>query len=161
MFYFANELRDNNRLAEAIDVYRQYLEDPGPWWEAYAADVAVAKCSFAVGRDEDAVASLQAAIRRDASRAEAFMLMGRWHYDRKEWRHAIPHYFAAAGTDRPAEGFVQDADYSWAPWDFLGVCLANAGRHEEAIEATKRSLKLGNPDRERLKANLRWSIDQL
>jgi Glycosyl transferase family 2/Tetratricopeptide repeat len=161
LFYFANELRDNGRHAEAIDVYRDYLSDPGPWWEAYAGEISLAKCAFVLGRDSEATESLHAAIRRDSSRAEAYMLMGRWHYDRKEWQLAIPYYAAATSCQRPTEGFVQEADYSWAGWDFLGVCLANAGRHEEAIDATLRSLKLGNPERDRLKANLRWSIDQL
>jgi glycosyltransferase involved in cell wall biosynthesis len=161
LFYLANELRDNARHDEAIKQYRRYLAVATLDWEAYAAEVSLAKCALALGRDEEAAVSLHAAMRRDSARAEAFMLMGRMHYDRKEWTRAIPYYFAAAGAVRPDVGFVQEADYTFAPWDFLGVCLANAGRHDEAIEATKRSLKLGNPERDRLKANLRWSIDQL
>ncbi len=161
LFYFANELRDNGRHAEAIDVYRDYLTLPSPWWEAYAAEISVAKCAFALGRDEEGVASLHAAMRRDSSRAEAFVFMGRWHYDRKEWTQASPYYFAASAAVRPTEGFVEEPFYSWLPWDFLGVCLANSGRHEEALEANRRSLMLGNPDRDRLKANMRWSVEQL
>jgi tetratricopeptide (TPR) repeat protein len=161
LFYFGNELRDNGRYAEAIEAYRDYLAAPGPWWEAYAAEISLARCAFGAGRDDEAIGALLAALRRDASRAEAFMQLGKWHYDRKEWTLAIPYYSAAASCRRPSEGFVQESDYSWAPWDFLGVCLANAGRHEEAIEAIQRSLRAGNPDRDRLKANLRWSVDQL
>ena len=161
LFYFANELRDNRRYAEAIDAYRDYLAAPGPWWEAYAGEISLAKAAFALGRDDEAKESLHAAMRRDSSRAEAFMFMGRWHYDRKEWQLAIPYYAAAAACRRPTEGFVEETFYSWAAWDFLGVCLANAGRHTEAIEATQRSLSLGNPERDRLKTNLRWSVDQL
>lgn len=161
LFYFANELRDNARHAEAIEAYRRYLAAPGPYWEAYAAQVSLARCGFAIGRDDEALRALHDAVQRDASRAEAFMLLGRWHYDRKEWTRAIPYYSAAASARRPDEGFVQEADYSYAPWDFLGVCLANAGRHDEAIDATLASLRAGNPERDRLKANLRWSIDQL
>ncbi len=161
LFYLANELRDNARHGEAIDVYRDYLGAPGPDWEAYAAEISIAKCSFALGRDDEGIEAVHAAMRRDSSRAEAFMLIGRWHYDRKEWTRAGPYFFAAAAATRPEEGFVEETCYSWAPWDFLGVCLANSGRHEEAIEATRRSLLLGNPERARLKANLRWSVDQL
>jgi tetratricopeptide (TPR) repeat protein len=89
------------------------------------------------------------------------MLLGRAHYDRKEWTLAIPYYAAASACRRPADGFVQEADYTYAPWDFLGVCLANAGRHDEAIDAALKSLRAGNPERDRIKANLHWSLDQL
>ena len=161
LFYFANELRDNGRNAEAIDAYRDYLAVPGPSWEAYAAEVALARSAFVLGRDQEALESLHRAVQRDSSRAEAFVLLGRFHYDRKEWEQAIPYYVAATSARRPSEGFVEESDYSWGALDFLGVCLANAGRHEEAIHATLGSLRAGNPERDRLKANLHWSIDQL
>ena len=34
-------------------------------------------------------------------RAEAFMHLGQWHYDRKEWAQASPYLFAAATARRP------------------------------------------------------------
>jgi tetratricopeptide (TPR) repeat protein len=74
---------------------------------------------------------------------------------------ALDLYAAAAAAARPTAGFVSDFDYTWRPWDFLGVCLANSGRHAEAIDATLRSLRQGNPEQDRLRQNLRWSIDHI
>jgi tetratricopeptide (TPR) repeat protein len=161
LFYLGNELRDAGRYPEAIDAYRQYLHAPGPSWEAYAAELSLARCALALDRGDETMASLQDAVRREPSRAEAYMALGRIHYDRQEWGLAVPFYTAAASAVRPDVGFVQETDYSWGPWDLLGVCLAHLGRHREAIDAIVRSLRAGNPDRERLEANLRWSAAHL
>jgi hypothetical protein len=40
------------------------------------------------------------------------------------------------------------------------VCLANAGRHDEAIRAGLGSLELGNPP-DRIRANISWSLKQM
>lgn len=156
LFYLANELRDQHRYAEAVEAYRDYLAAPGSSWESYVARLSLARCLLAVQRLDEAVAALQEAARSEPQRAEAYMALGRIHVDRGEWAAAIPYYTAATAAVRPHEGFVHETDYSWGAWDLLGVCLAHVGRHREAIEATLRSLHAGNPDRERLAANLRW-----
>jgi tetratricopeptide (TPR) repeat protein len=97
----------------------------------------------------------------DPSRAEAFLRLGWWYFERKEWAKALPFYSAAAAAETPTQSFVSPPDYTWRPWDYISVCLANLGRHEESIIATIRSLNVGNPERERLQSNLRWSVDQL
>ena len=161
LFYYACELRDAGRDEEALQWYQEYLQDPGVDWEQYAARISMSECALRLGRPEQAREQLFAAIALDSSRAEAFLGLGKIHYDLKQWEQAATYYAAAASAARPGAGFVSEVDYSWRPWDFLGVCLANSGRHTEAIEANLRSLELGNPDRDRLRQNLHWSIDQL
>lgn len=161
LLYYANELRDNGRHDDAARAYREYLTASGAGWEEYAARVWLGSCvSLAGDRDEARQVWLDA-VRCDPTRAEAFMALGRLHYDACEWAQAIPFFAAAASATRPADGFVQEADYSWAPLDFLGVCLAHAGRHDEALDATLRAMRAGNPDGERLRKNLHWILDQL
>jgi glycosyltransferase involved in cell wall biosynthesis len=161
LYYYACELRDAGRDEEALAAYRDYLDDPGINWEEYAARLSMSECARRCGRDEEAIDLLFSAVRLDPSRSEAFLGLGKVHFDLSQWEQAVSYYAAAASATRPAAGFVSDFDYTWRPWDYLGVCLANSGRHAEAIKATMRSLQLGNPDRDRLRQNLHWSVDHI
>lgn len=162
LFYLGNELRDAGRHQEAIDAYAEYLTHPAPAWERYAATMSCADCADAAGMGRDIVQQhLFAALGIDSSRSEAFMALGRTHFLREEWSAARPYFAAAALAARPQEGFISEQDYTWKPWDYLGVCLINLGQHEDGIGATLKSLLQGNPDVARLRTNLHWSIDQL
>ncbi|MDX6308740.1 MAG: hypothetical protein QOI06_1786 [Nocardioidaceae bacterium] len=161
LYYYGCELRDNGRDEDALKAYREYLENPGVEWEEYAARLNMSECAQRLGRTDEALDLLFSAVRLDPARAEAFLGLGKVHYDLKQWDKAVTFYAAAAAATRPTSGFVSDFDYTWRPWDFLGVCLANSGRHAEAIDATLRSLREGNPEQERLRQNLRWSIDHI
>ncbi len=161
LYYYARELRDAGRDAEALEVYAAYLQDPGKEWGQYTALISMSECSERLGRPEEAVKFLYAAVHLDPSRAEAFLRLGWRYFERKEWAKALPFYSAAAATEAPTPGFISPPDYTWRPWDCISVCLANLGRHEESIAATIRSLNAGNPERERLRSNLHWSVDQL
>jgi glycosyltransferase involved in cell wall biosynthesis len=159
LYYYGCELRDNGRDEDALEAYREYLENPGVEWEEYAARMSMSECAHRLGRTDEALDLLFSAVRLDSSRSEAFLGLGKVHYDLMQWEKAVTFYAAAAAAARPTSGFVSDFDYTWRPWDFLGVCLANSGRHAEAIDATLRSLRQGNPEQDRLRQNLRWSID--
>ena len=161
LYYYACELRDAGRDADALEVYAAYLQDPGAEWERYTALISMSECSERLGRSDEAVKHLYAAMRLDPSRAEAFLRLGWRYFERKEWAKALPFYSAAAAAEAPTQGFVSPPDYTWRPWDYISVCLANLGRHEESIAATIRSLNASNPEQERLRANLHWSVDQL
>ena len=53
------------------------------------------------------------------------------------------------------------AGYTWRPANYVAVCQINLGRYDEGIRATLRPISLGNPERELLRANLHWAVDQL
>jgi len=161
MFYYGNELRDAGRYLDALKGYQEYLAAPGAVWEHYAALMSAAQCADNAGLPDEATRQLFDALRVDPSRSEAHLALGRRHFDRREWAAALPYYAAAAAAKPPVEGFVSAEDYTWKPWDHLGVCLINLGRHKEGIDATLRSLDQGNPDVARLRANLHWAVDQL
>jgi glycosyltransferase involved in cell wall biosynthesis len=161
LYYYANELRDTSRDADAIEAYTAYLRDPGVEWEQYTALISISECSERLGRSEDVLKHLYAAVRLDPSRAEAFLRLGWRYFERKEWSKALPLYSAAAAAEEPILGFVSPPDYTWRPWDYMSVCLANLDRYEDSIAATIRSLKAGNPDQQRLRSNLHWLVNQL
>jgi glycosyltransferase involved in cell wall biosynthesis len=161
LYYYANELRDSGRDADALQAYAAYLRDPGVEWEQYTALLSSSECSERLGRSEKSLQHLYTAVRLDPSRAEAFLRLGWRYFERKEWAKALPFYSAATSAKAPILGFVSPPDYTWRPWDYISVCLANLDRHEDSIAATIRSLNAGNPDRERLQSNLHWSVNQL
>jgi glycosyltransferase involved in cell wall biosynthesis len=158
-FYYACELRDAGQDAAALERYAEYLEDPGSDWEKYAALLSMSACCRRLGRTGAHVDQLHAAIRLAPSRAEAFVALGQFYFDRGEWADAMPFFAAAAALRAPGTGFVSVPDYTWRPWDYLSVCLGRLGRHEESIAAALHSANAGNPDRSRLRSNVHWSVD--
>jgi hypothetical protein len=161
LYYYANELRDHGRDEDALAAYREYLSLPAADWEKYQALVSMSECASRCGRDDEAVEHLYAALAVDSSRSEAFLALGWRHFQREEWARALTWYSAAAAATEPEVGFVSPADYTWRPWDHIGVCLINLGRHEEGTAASIRSLRSGNPDPKRLRGNIHWSVDQM
>ncbi|GAA4546754.1 glycosyltransferase [Amycolatopsis samaneae] len=160
-YYHACELRDAGRHAAALDAFAVYLRNPGEEWEQYAALLRMSECAEKLGLTGEAGEHLHRALRLDSSRAEAFLGLGGPYFERGEWAKALPFYAAAAAQKAPVSGFVSPPDYSWRPWDFLSVCLARLDRHEESVAAAVVSLEAGNPERDRLWSNIRWSLDRL
>ncbi|SER12959.1 glycosyltransferase family 2 protein [Actinokineospora terrae] len=157
LFYYARELRDLGRDAEAVDQFTAYLADPGATWEHHAALLCLAACHARLGNPDAQLDALHAALRVDPSRAEAHLALGTFHADRAQWPQALPYFSAAASTTPPTTGFITLPAYTWHAWDHLSLCLANLDRQEEAITAALHSLRLGNPDRKRLLDNINWS----
>ncbi len=161
LFYFGNELREHRRFQEALDVYRQYLEHTDVVdWERYSALLHVSECLGALERHDDKLGALLDAVRLDSTRAEAFVRLGLHHYERRQWPQAAPFFAAATQATRPAEGFIDEAHYSWVPWDYLSICFSELGRYQEAMDATLRALRTTN-DRKRLFANMEFYLNQL
>ncbi|MBF9070360.1 glycosyltransferase [Streptacidiphilus fuscans] len=161
LYYRANELRDVERHQEAADAYAEVLALPQPAWERYFALMSRAECLQAIGRTGEAAETAVQAVLLDPTRPEAWMVAGMIPYEQGEWARAVPFFSAASVAQaRPTEGFVRGRDHDWAPWDFLSVCLGNSGRHEEALQAGVRALR-GNPQGDRVRANLGWFVSEL
>lgn len=161
LFYLANELRDHARFAEALDVYEDYVGVSQLDWEKYSALLHMAACAAALDDEARELRLLSEAVAFDSRRAEAFNRLGIHFYERKQWRRAEPFFLAATALERPADGFVSDADYSWVPWDYLAICASETGRVEEALEHTTRALAAAAPDRDRLMKNISFYVDRL
>ncbi|HUB71371.1 MAG TPA: glycosyltransferase, partial [Acidimicrobiales bacterium] len=156
LFYYGNELRDVGRLQEAIAAYREFLQTANSMgWERYFALLNMAACAEGLGYEDEKFDLLVAAMRTDSTRAEAFVRLGVHYYRREEWQKAIPFFSAAASALRPLRGFVYEADYSSAPWDFLSICHSKLGMYQEALQDTDRALA-SSDDRVRLLANARY-----
>jgi hypothetical protein len=160
LFYYANELRDHGRHADAVAIYREYLTVSELPWEAYDAQIRLSQCLQALGDTAGFLEHAAAAVTVDSSRAEAYMLLGLEHYAAGRWAQAVPLFLAATAATRPVWGFSDDSYYGHLPWDYLGVCYHNVGMQREALEATLRALP-NSPDQERLRANLRFITEAM
>jgi len=161
LFYLGNELRDHERWEEALLAYQEYLDTPEfIVWERHSALLSMAACAERLDRGSDKLAFLHDAIRLDSTRAEPFVRLGVHHYDRHEWQQAVPYFAAASALRRPTDGFIDDAAYTWAPWDYLSVCHSQLGMYEEALEETVEALRT-SIDRQRLLRNMEFYLDQL
>jgi len=161
LYYRANELRDNHRYKESVAAYAEVLATKQPTWERYFALISLAECQLNLEEYAQATEAALKAVQLNPSRPEAWIAAGMVHYHRKEWDQAVP-FFAAATTarSRPSAGFVRDADYGWAPWDYLSVCLGNSGKYAEALRVGQLALS-DNPEAERVRKNLAWFVSQL
>jgi glycosyltransferase involved in cell wall biosynthesis len=160
LFYFAGELRDHERWDEALTVYREYLSNPETdAWERYSALLSMAACAQKMRLDDYRLNYLHEALMLDSTRAEAFVDIGLFHYQRKAWDRAIPFFAAATALRRPAEGFVDQEAYAHA-WDYLAVCHSELGRYDEAFEDTVKALRASD-DRQRLYANMDFYLQQM
>ncbi len=161
LFYYANELYDHGRYQEAANAYRGYLDadrrmSPDRYW----AHVYLAESARALGEEDGMREEAMRAIAEDPSRAEGYMTLGRLFFDREEWDKAMPLFVAATSVVLPTLGFVRTVDYAYAPWDFLSVCLDRLGRRSEALVAAQKALQ-GNPEKERIRSNMRWMVENL
>jgi tetratricopeptide (TPR) repeat protein len=160
LFYLGNELKDHGRFREAILVYQEYFQVSDQVWEKYWAHLSLIRCFQQVGELDKARQLALQAILLDSQRAEAYIQLGIYEYDRRNWAQAIPYLQTAARLEKPLLGFADSDAYSWQPHDYLSICYANLGLYPAAIETTLKALP-SNPHRERILKNLHWMVDQL
>jgi len=158
-YYYANELRDHKRWAEAVEAYDHFLNMNYFSWEHYDSLISLGNCHRQLGSEEASCDAYFRALRFDASRAEAFMALGDLAYEKQNWRSAMAFYKACVGMVRPIEGFVLETCYTWLPHDRLAVCYGNLGMLDDAIAATNEALRLQCPERSRLFMNLTMFLD--
>ena len=77
----------------------------------------------------------QRALAIDPRRAEMAGLIGRLHYEAREWREAVAYLRQAAGAPIPEDVilFLDPREYREIPADFLALSLHHLGEHEEAV----------------------------
>ena len=157
LFYLGNELRDHGAVADAAAAYQGFLQIAPAGWERYNALVDLSRCLKGTGDPDGGVQVTYQAVQEDPTRAEAFVELGRYHYERQEWLHAVPFLIAATSLPPPTSGFVSLPDYTYVAWDMLSICYHQLGRQADALNALGRCVD-GNPDRPRLEENAKWFV---
>ena len=135
MFYLARTFKDLGRWFEAIEAYERYLAAGGWHDERWQACYDLALCWRELGEWDHAREACQRALAIDPRRAEVAGLIGRLHYEAREWREAVAYLSQAAGATIPEDVilFLDPREYREIPADFLALSLHHLGEHEEAV----------------------------
>ena len=135
MFYLARTFKDLGRWFEAIEAYERYLAAGGWHDERWQACYDLALCWRELGEWDHARGACQRALAIDPRRAEVAGLIGRLHYEAREWREAVAYLRQAAGAPIPEDVilFLDPREYREIPADFLALSLHHLGEHEEAV----------------------------
>ena len=98
MFYLARTFKDLGRWFEAIEAYERYLAAGGWHDERWQACYDLALCWRELGEWDQARDACRRALAIDPRRAEIAGLIGRLHYEAREWREAVAYLSQAAGA---------------------------------------------------------------
>ena len=94
----------------------------------------------------------------DPRRAEVAGLIGRLHYEAREWREAVAYLREAAGARyRKTSSSSWTREYREIPADFLALSLHHLGEHEEAVRWGALAVAWsGRSGTDRLRDNAWW-----
>ncbi|MEF2248476.1 MULTISPECIES: glycosyltransferase [unclassified Paenibacillus] len=154
-YYFANELRDNGRYAEAIDMYEQFLNTRLGWVEDEIG--ACMKQAFCYGQLMQREKQMQALFRTlvyDLPRAEFCCQLGNVFMESGRWQQAIHWFRQATLLEVPAHLLspIDHASWTWLPHLQLTVCYDRIGDRERALAHHEETKKL-NPEHPSVKFN--------
>ena len=140
VFYLAQSLRDAGRVADARDAYLRRSAMTGWDEETWYSMLQVAQLDERLGESPSKIegAYLAAYVARP-TRAEPLLELARWHRQRKEWALALLYARVAAAMEKPADRlFLDDACYSWRPWDEIAIAAWYVGARNEGRRAAER-----------------------
>ena len=86
-------------------------------------------------------------------------MIGRLHYEAREWREAVAYLRQAAGAEIPEDVtlFLDPREYREIPADFLALSLHHLGEHEEAVRWGELAVAWsGRAGTDRLRDNAWW-----
>lgn len=163
LYYYANELADAGRFAEAASAYRAYLAEPSGYREdKVTASLRLSDCCRRLGDEAGRIDALLGSFRFDAPHAEVCCALGGWFEESGDWRTAA--YWYERALDAPlAEGWlgvVNNACRTWLPHARLCICYGRLGRWADAARHNEAALGW-LPDDEGLKANKRILEEKL
>lgn len=141
-FYYARELLDHRRYADAAVELERFLDRGGGWVEdEIEACRLLSRCRREQGDGAGALQALLDSFRYDDPRAETCCALGAWFQAREDWRRAAFWYELALTRERDDRrgGFVRPDCYGFLPCIQLCVCLDRLGRRDEAAAWNQRA----------------------
>ncbi len=135
LYYYANELFDHLRYAEAIVIYEKFLSQKKGWLEDnVAACGKLADCYNAQGDKEGELRSILRPFGYDSPRAEFCCRLGYHFLNRADYLSAIFWYRLATQIkqDEGQLGFFNRAYSTWLPHLQLCVCYSKIGAYKLA-----------------------------
>lgn len=155
LFYYGNELFDNEKFEEAIDAYKCALNAGLRPFESYWATRAIGNCYSGLEQFDHALDWGMRAIEVDPERAEALNDVGMLYYRQKLFAEAVTFLSRATKLQKPRTSFVEDCHYEWLPYEYLSSCYMGTGDYQKALENGLKAL-VDHPDKGRLQENIKF-----
>lgn len=142
MYYYARELKDNGRYADAIKRFELFLDSGKGWLEdKIAACNELALCYLTEKLPDEAINSLFRSFAFDTPRAETCCRIAYILKDKQTYRQAAFWFKLAleVGAPRESWGFRQEEYYGYVPCIELAVCYDKLGEYKMAVEFNERA----------------------
>jgi glycosyltransferase involved in cell wall biosynthesis len=138
-YYYARELFDHGRYADAAKSFEEFLDGGEGWVEDnLCACSLLADCYSERGDTEKALSALFRSFSYDAPRSELLSAVGYRYKEKGDFARAARWFKLALGAEKPNTlGFVKDDYYYFVPALELAVCLDRIGKTAEANAANE------------------------
>lgn len=136
LYYYANELKDNNQYKKAIIYYREFLATKKGWIEDNIRACLYMAESYAILGDKDEeVEILLKSFTYDVPRSESCCRLGDHFKAKKDFQTAVFWYNTAVlNKPQTPQGFHNESYSTWYPHLSLCVCHWELGNVEKSIE---------------------------
>lgn len=137
MYYFANELKDNQLYEEAVVYYEKFLATGMGWIEdKINACIKLALCYSRLHEKSKALLALFRTMEYDKPRAEACCRIGSMFFEVNMTEISIYWYELALTLTRPEDplAMLESEAWTWLPHLQLCMCYFRLGDHEKANE---------------------------
>lgn len=156
-FYYARELFDHQRYAQAAHAFETFLQQDGWVENQIDACLHLARCYTALQEEEKSLGALFRSFSFDIPRAEICCAIGEKMMLRQAYRQAIYWYQQALAAEKNelSGAFIQSDFYDYIPLMQLCVCYDRLGDHNTAYAYHKQAQVL-KPQAEAVQANERY-----
>ncbi|WP_127534305.1 glycosyltransferase [Paenibacillus kobensis] len=143
LFYYANELVDQQMYAEAVEHYERFVSSPGDSPEdrvfAYSK---LAECYHHLGQLDHKLQSLLLSLQYDKPRADFCCSIGYCFEGKGNYPAAVHWYETALTLPKPKfhMGLLNLVCWTWMPHVQLCICYARLGELEKAYEHNEKAL---------------------
>lgn len=137
LYYYARELKDHGRYADALSYFDQFLKSKRGWVEdCIVACGEMARCHLALNEPEQALGAMLRSFLYDAPRAEICCQIGYYYKERQDYVKAIAWFEVAIRVKQPEHswGFSQPDCRGFIPSLECAVCYDRLGNLEKAEE---------------------------
>ncbi len=147
-YYYARELKDHGRDADAIVQFEAFLDSGLGWKEDnIAACGELAECYRRLGHSQKSLLAMLRSFAYDLPRAELCCKIGYYYQEKQDYERAAFWFDFILSLKEPSDswGFLQHDCWGYIPLIECAVCYDRLGDYQKANEYNNRALLL-KPD---------------
>lgn len=163
LYYYARELKDNQRFTDAITFFNKFLDTKKGWLEDNICTcLELSKCYIQCKMEDKVLPILFKSFEYDLPRGEICCEIGYYYKNRGEYRRAIFWFELIMGLSKPENswGFISHDHWSYIPCLELCVCYYRIGNIVKSIEYNQKA-SIYRPNSLQVKYNKKYFEDIL